>query len=115
VGKEIRYQVRAVRSLGDLRVRVVEGKETAGFWDVEKPRFTLVEGPRWLHMDERTGVLRGVPDAAGNAEVVVRMTLERTIRRLDENRLSWGLELVKKMGTEKVGSATQRFRISVGW
>jgi hypothetical protein len=113
VGKELRYQVRAVRSLGDLRLRTVEGKEVANFWDVERPRFVLVHGPRWLRMDESTGVLGGVPDAAGNADVVVRVTLERSVRRLDEDRLSWGQEVVKEEAVEKVGSATQRFRIAV--
>jgi hypothetical protein len=114
VGTEFRYQVAAVRSLGDLRLRIVEGKEVASFWDVEKPRFVLAQGPAWLRMDESTGVLRGVPDAAGNPEVVVTVTLERSVRRLDEGRLSWGQELVKEVVTEKVGSATQRFRITVG-
>jgi hypothetical protein len=113
VGTEYRYQVSAVRSLGDLRVRVVEGKEVAGFWDVEKPRFVLVQGPTWLRIEEDTGLLRGVPDAAGNTDVVVKVILERSIRRLDEGRLSWGQELVKEMGTEKVGSATQHFRIAI--
>jgi hypothetical protein len=114
VGKEFRYQVTAIRSLGDLRLRVVGGKEVASFWDVEKPQFALVRGPAWLRIDERTGVLRGVPDAAGNSDVVVRVTLERSIRRLDEGRLSWGQELVKGVVVEKVGSATQRFRIAAG-
>jgi acetyl esterase/lipase len=114
VGKEFRYQVAAVRSLGDLRLRVVEGKEVASFWDIEKPRFALVQGPAWLRIDESTGVLRGVPDAVGNTEVVVKVTLERPVRRLDEGRLSWGQEQVKEMGTEKVGAATQTFRIAVG-
>jgi hypothetical protein len=114
VGTEYRYQVSAVRSLGDLRLRVVAGKEVAGFWDVEKPRFVLVQGPTWLRIDEASGVLRGVPDAAGNAVVVIQVTLERSIRRLDEGRLSWGQELVKGEVTEPVGSATQRFRIVVG-
>jgi acetyl esterase/lipase len=113
VDTEFRYQVSAVRSLGDLRLRVVDGKEAAGFWDVEKPRFVLVRGPAWLRMDESTGVLRGVPDAAGDAEVVVKVTLERSVRRLDEGRLSWGQELVKEVVTEQVGSATQSFRIAV--
>ena len=103
----------AVRSLGDLRLRIVEGKEVAGFWDVEKPRFVLVQGPTWLRIDESSGLLRGVPDAAGNTDVVVKVTLERSVRRLDEGRLSWGQELVKEVGAEKVGSATQRFRITV--
>jgi hypothetical protein len=114
VGKEFRYQVAAVRSVGDLRLRVVDGKETAGFWDVEKPRFVLVQGPPWLRLDESTGLLRGVPDAAGNTDVVVKVTLERSVRRLDEGRLSWGQELVKEVATEQVGSTTQRFRIAVG-
>jgi hypothetical protein len=114
VGTEFRYQVSAVRSLGDLRLRVVEGKEVAGFWDVEKPRFVLVQSPAWLRIDEGSGVLRGVPDAAGNTDVVVQVTLERSVRRLDEGRLSWGQELVKQVVAEKVGSATQRFRIAVG-
>ena len=85
----------------------------ASFWDVEKPRFVLVQGPTWLRIDESTGVLHGVPDAVGNTEVVVKVTLERSVRRLDEGRLSWGQELVKEVVTEKVGSATQRFRITV--
>jgi hypothetical protein len=114
VGTEVRYQVSVVRSLGDLRLRVAEGKEVAGFWDIERPRFGLVQGPAWLRIDESTGVLCGVPGAAGNADVVVRVTLERSVRRLDEGRLSWGQELIKEVAVEKVGSATQRFRIAVG-
>jgi hypothetical protein len=114
IGTELRYQVFAVRSLGDLRLRTVAGKEVASFWDIETPRFALVEGPDWLHIDESTGVLRGVPDAAGTTDVVVKVTLERSVRRLDEGRLSWGQELVKEVVAEKMGSATQRFRIAVG-
>jgi hypothetical protein len=114
VGTELRYQVAAIRSLGDLRLRVLEGKEVASFWDVEKPRFMLVQGPTWLRIDESSGVLRGVPDAAGTTDVVVRVSLERSVRRLNEGRLSWGQELVKEVGTEQVGSVTQRFRIAVG-
>jgi hypothetical protein len=113
VGTEFRYQVSAVRSLGDLRLRVVEGKEVASFWDIEKPKFTLAQGPSWLRIDESTGVLGGVPDAAGNPEVVVTVILERSVRRLDETRLSWGQELVKEVVTEKVGSAMQKFRITI--
>jgi acetyl esterase/lipase len=114
VGTEFRYQVSAVRSLGDLRLRIVAGKEVASFWEVERPRFVLVHGPTWLRIDESSGVLRGVPDAAGNPDVVVQVTVERSVRRLDEGRLSWGQELVKEVISERVGSATQRFRIAVG-
>jgi hypothetical protein len=113
VGKEFRYQLSSIRSLGDLRLRVVEGKEVANFWDIEKPRYAIVEGPTWLSIDENTGLLRGVPDTAGNVDVVVKVTLERTVRRLDEVRLSWGQEQVKEVVVEKVGSKEQRFRIDV--
>jgi hypothetical protein len=113
VGTEYRYQLSTVRSLGDLRGRFVDGKQVASFWDIEKPRYVLSQGPAWLRIDENTGVLRGVPDAAGKAEVVVTVTLERSVRRLDEGRLSWGQELVKEVVMEKVGTTTQRFRIMV--
>jgi hypothetical protein len=55
-----------------------------------------------------------MPPRSGNTEVDVKVILERPVRRLDEGRLSWGLEMVKDVGTEQVGSATQRFRIAVG-
>lgn len=113
VGVDYRGQVATIRSLGDLRLRTVEGKETTSFWDIEKPRFALSKGPAWLRLDENTGVLSGVPDAAGTADVVITVTLERPLRRLDDQRLSWGNELVLEAGAEKVGSATQSFRIRV--
>ena len=65
-------------------MRIVDGKEATSFWDIEKPRFTLAKGPAWLRLDEKTGVLSGVPDTAGTAEIVVRVSLERTVRRLDD-------------------------------
>ncbi len=34
----------AIRSLGDLRTRVVGGKETMNYWDIEHPRFALAAG-----------------------------------------------------------------------
>jgi hypothetical protein len=46
-------------------------------------------------------------------DVALSVTLERTVRRLDDGRLSWGNELVRGVVNEKVGSATQRFRIKV--
>jgi hypothetical protein len=113
VGAEYRYQVNAVRSLGDLRMRIVDGKEVVSFWDIEKPRFTLTKGPSWLRIDEKTGVLSGMPETPGKVDVAVTVTLERSVRTLDDTRLSWGHELVKEVATEKVGTATQQFQITV--
>ena len=90
--------------------------EVAGFWEHRRaPRVRARPGPgggsAWT---PKTGVLHGVPDAAGTAEAVVTVTLERSVRRLDEGRLSWGQEQVKEVGTETVGSTTQRIRIISG-
>ena len=49
VGTEFRYQVAAVRSLGDLRLRIVDGKESVSFLVkvkelIEDPETLLLEG-----------------------------------------------------------------------
>src|SRR4029077_7377054 len=93
-GKEFNDEVWTVRSLGDLRMRIVAGKETTNFWDVEKPRFKIERGPAWLKMDKETGQISGTPDTIGKSEVVVGVTLEREKRRLDGESLKWGVEKV---------------------
>ena len=113
-GVEYRYPVAAIRSLGDLRMRIIDGKETMGFWDIERPRFEIQRGPAWLAIDGATGLLSGTPDRSGTAEVVVAVTLERDLRRLDEEALKWGNEKVISSGTETAGRATQSFVIEVG-
>jgi hypothetical protein len=113
-GVNYRYPVAAIRSLGDLRTRVVNGKETMNFWDSERLRFDIQRGPRWLSIDQATGLLSGTPDRPGTTEVVLSVTLERDVRRLDEAALKWGIEKVVSSGTETVGSATQSFVIAVG-
>jgi Putative Ig domain len=113
-GAEYRYPIAAIRSLGDLRTRVIKGKETMNFWDVERLRFDIQRGPRWLTIDRATGLLSGTPDRSGTTEVAVSVTLESDIRRLDEESLKWGIEKVVASGTDTVGRDTQRFVIVVG-
>lgn len=112
-GAAYNYQAAANRSLGDLRLRVVNGHETANFWDIEKPKYALQKAPAWLKIDESTGVLSGTPDAAGSAEVVISATIDREIRKLDEAALKWGNEKVASTATDRVGVATQKFTIEV--
>jgi len=114
VGDKYRYQVRVIRSIGDLRCREVGGKLVTGYWDIERPRFTLQRAPDWLKIDETTGMISGIPDTAGKAEVVVSVTLERELRKLDETALSWGREKVLAVTTEAIGTDTQRFVVEVG-
>jgi len=111
VGRGYSYQPASIRSLGDARNR---GDLGMGFWDVERPTFVLEQGPPWLRIDAATGLLTGVPDAAGRAEVIVTATIDREAPQVDEDALSWGLYTVVGQATERVGAATQRFTIDVG-
>jgi hypothetical protein len=112
-GVEYRYQVLAKRSLGDLSSRMAEGQQTSGYFDIEKPRFTVAQGPAWLKIDEATGVLSGTPDAPGRADVTVAVTINRQVRKLDEAVLRWGNEKVLSVDTDRVGAATQEFVIDI--
>ena len=113
VGSEYRYTLSAIRSLGDLRTRLLDGKETRDYWDLEAPRFALEQGPTWLKIDARTGLLSGLPDRPGKVSVVVSATIDRDVRRLDPGVLSWGNEKVISTGTQRIGVATQKFAIDV--
>ena len=104
---------RANRSLGDLSARMKGDDQVSGYFDIEKPRFALDQGPAWLKIDEATGVLSGTPDAAGKVQVAVTATIDRQVRKLDEKALVWGNEKVLATTTERVGTATQRFVIHV--
>jgi hypothetical protein len=113
VGQEYEYKIGANRSLGDLSARMQGGNQVAGYFDVEKPRFILAQGPAWLKIDEATGLLSGTPEAAGKVEVAVTATIDREVRNLDEKVLVWGNEKVLSTATEPVGTATQKFVIDV--
>lgn len=77
VGQLYEYRAAAIRSIGDLRCRSLEGKGpyNARFWDEEEPQWRLVPAPDWLSIDDTSGVVRGTPTAAGNFEVVVRVEM----------------------------------------
>src|SRR4029077_3741683 len=103
VGTESRCQLQANRSLGDLQLRMVDNKETANFWDIEKPKFAIKEGPAWLKIDPATGLLSGTPDAARNGHVTVTGTIDQQVRKLDDSTIGWGIEKVISTATERVG------------
>ena len=135
VGEEYRYQAGTIRSLGDLRLRPVEGEQVAHFWDIEErcaleqgpawfrevvnfwdvqePRYALERGPAWLEIDATTGLLTGTPDASGKAQVVVTATVQREVQELDPDRLTWGRRQVRSVTIEEMGPVTQEFVIEV--
>lgn len=90
-----------------------QGQLVRGYFDIEQPRYALAQGPKWLRIDEKTGLLSGTPDAPGPAQVVVTATIDREVRKLDEKVLAWGNEKLLSTATERVGTATQRFVIDV--
>lgn len=113
VGAEYRYQACANRSLGDLSARMKDNNQVSGYFDIEKPAFTLEQGPAWLKIDAASGVLSGTPNVTGQAEVVVTARIERSVRTLDEKTLAWGNEKVLSTSVEQAGSSSQRFVIVV--
>jgi hypothetical protein len=113
VGTEYHYPLSVIRSLGDLRTRVVAGKEVMNYWDIETPRFALSEGPAWLKIDANTGLLSGIPDNPGKIAIAVTATIDSEVRGLDAGQLSWGLEKVVSTGKRRVGVATQKFTIEI--
>ena len=113
VGTLYRYPLCANRSLGDLTARMKDTEQVSGYFDIEKPRFVLEQGPAWLKIDENSGVLSGTPDVAGNAEVLVTALIEREVRNLDEKTLAWGNEKLLSTRVERVGAASQKFILSV--
>jgi hypothetical protein len=94
-------------------MRIVDGKETTGFWDIERPQFRIDKGPAWLKIDRETGQLSGTPDLAGESEVVIVVSLQRDQRRLDGDALKWGVEKILASGKEDIGAATQSFVLDV--
>jgi hypothetical protein len=113
VGEQYTYKIGATRSLGDLTGRMQGGNQVAGYFDIEKPVFALTQGPAWLTIEKSTGVLSGTPDAPGSFDVVVTVTVDRTVRHLDESKLVWGQENVLSEDEKRVGEATQKFVINV--
>jgi hypothetical protein len=113
VGAEYRYELRANRSLGDLSAQMRGDNQVSGYFGIEQVVFGLEKGPAWLKMNETNGILSGVPDSPGDAEVIVAAVLTRPVRKLDEKALVWGNEKVLSQGTEQVGAVRQKFIIEI--
>lgn len=77
IGETFRCPLRCVRSLGDLRCRMINGNSyNAHYWDQEQPQWELESGPEWLSLSGDEPVLAGVPDRVGTHDVVVKATID---------------------------------------
>jgi len=77
VGKAYEYQVRSIRSIGDLRCRRSKTSSyNAAFWDREELTFKAVRLPDGLNLDSQSGKISGTPTRAGQFEMVFEVTAD---------------------------------------
>jgi hypothetical protein len=112
-GQPYRYQVKAIRSLGDLADRIgARPNPGTRFWKIEPLKFSLTQKPAWMSIDADTGLITGAPDGTGGP-VTVSVTLTKEHRLVhDANAIVWGNEYEQKRTFETVGPVTQRFVVS---
>ncbi len=112
-GQPYRYQVQAIRSIGDLTRRDgARPKPGTKFWKIEPLKFSLTQKPSWMSINPDTGLITGTPDGTGGT-VTVSVTLTKEHRLVhDENAIVWGNEYEKSKTYETVGPATQQFVVN---
>ncbi len=111
-GQPYRYQVKAIRSIGDLTRRDQAKPEPgAKFWKIERLKFSLTQRPRWMSIDEDTGLITGASDGTGGP-VTVSVTLTKEHRLVhDKDNIVWGNEYEQSTTYETVGPVTQQFSV----
>lgn len=111
-GQPYRYQVKAIRSIGDLTRRDrAKPKPGAKFWKIERLKFSLTQRPRWMSIDEDTGLITGASDGTGGP-VTVSVTLTKEHRLVhDKDNIVWGNEYEQSTTYETVGPVTQQFLV----
>ncbi|UCG47148.1 MAG: putative Ig domain-containing protein [Phycisphaerales bacterium] len=110
MGRPYRYQVKAIRSIGDLRRRDnTKPKPGTRFWKIERLRFSLAQKPDWMSINPDTGLITGTSDATGGT-VTVSVTLTKEHRLVhDKNNIVWGNEYEQSKTYETIGPVTQQF------
>jgi len=112
-GQPYRYQVKAIRSLGDLTRRdSAKPKPGTKFWKIEPLKFSLTQNPNWMNINADTGLITGTSDGTGGT-VIVSVTLTKEHRLVhDKNAIVWGNEYEQSITFETVGPVTQQFVVS---
>jgi len=112
-GKVYSYQVKAIRSLGDLTRRdAAKPKPGARFWKIEPLKFSLTQKPDWMSINADTGLITGRSDGTGG-KVIVSVTLTKEHRLVhDKDNIVWGNEYEQSTTYESVGPAIQRFVVN---
>jgi len=115
VGRPYRYQVKAIRSIGDFARRdAARPKPGARFWKIEPLKFSLTQKPSWMSINADTGLITGTSDRTGGT-VIVNVTLTKEHRLVhDKDNIVWGNEYEQSKTYETVGPVTQQFVVSGG-
>jgi hypothetical protein len=113
VGQPYRYQVKVIRSLGDLTRRdAAKPKPGARFWKIEPLKFSLTQELSWMSINADTGLITGTSDGTGGT-VTVSVTLTKEHRLVhDKDNIVWGNEYEQSKTHEIVGPVTQQFVVS---
>ncbi len=109
-GQPYRYQVKAIRSIGDLTRRdAARPKPGARFWKIEPLNFSLTQKPSWMSIDADTGLITGTSDGTGGP-VTVTVTLTQEHRLVhDKDNIMWGNEHEQSKTYSTAGPVTQQF------
>jgi hypothetical protein len=112
-GRPYSYQVKVIRSIGDLTRRdAAKPKPGARFWKIEPLKFSLTQKPSWMSIDADTGLITGTSDGTGGT-VTVSVTLTKEHQLVhDKNAIVWGNEYEQSRTFETVGPVTQQFVVS---
>jgi hypothetical protein len=112
-GQTYRYQVKAIRSLGDLTRRdAARPKPGTRYWKIETLKYSLTQSPGWMHINSATGLITGTPDGTGGM-VTVSVTLTKEHRLVHDNDcIMWGNEYEQSRTYESVGPAMQHFVVT---
>jgi len=112
-GQPYSYQVKAIRSVGDLTRRdAAKPKPGAKFWKIEPLKFSLTQKPSWMSIDTDTGLITGTSDGTGGT-VTVSVTLTKEHRLVhDKDNIVWGNEYEQSKTYETVGPVTQQFVVN---
>ncbi len=112
-GQTYTYQVRSIRSLGDLTRRdAAKPKPGAKFWKMEPLKFSLTQKPDWMSINPDTGLITGASDGTGGP-VTVSVTLTKEHRLVhDKDAIMWGNEYEQSRTHETVGPVTQQFVVN---
>ena len=104
-GKPYSYQVKAIRSIGDLTSRLdAKPKPGPDFWKIEPLKFALNQKPAWMSIDAKTGLITGTPDGGRNelslknefSVLVSRVTPPPAFPELSPGSQNWIEQLQKE-------------------